>query len=397
MPEQQIQRYEATEYESASLARLKDIAQALRVEIPSTIVPKDLAVSPRQFFRRLRQLGFDRDIVLTRILPADIAEALSEKPKDLGRVVGGAGHATSAVVRAGALVSRVLGIDINEFFSMSALTYSAGTVGAVRFKKSATQLERQRLESLKGPEAIVDAYVVYAHYLALLLVEATSKWPSQDVPTNPNDVRSVLEREYGGISLNAVLRLVWDLGIPVLPLSDPGTFHGACWRIDGRNVIVLKQRTNSLSRWIFDLLHELAHAGQHPGEVDFSVVEKGDGVDSSADEVEAMRFAGDVLLDGRAEEIAKHAVKAASGKLERLKQVVPDVAKREGVTTDALANYLAYRLAQQGENWWGAANNLQRASDAPCQVARDILIERTDFSQLSPTDRQLLLGALRDP
>jgi hypothetical protein len=30
------------------------------------------------------------------------------------------------------------------------------------------------------------------------------------------------------------------MGIPVLPLSDRGAFHGATWRIQGRNVIVLK-------------------------------------------------------------------------------------------------------------------------------------------------------------
>jgi N-glycosylase/DNA lyase len=107
-----------------------------------------------------------------------------------------------------------------------------------------------------------------------------------------------------------------------------------------------------------------------------------------------MQFAGDVVLDGRAETIAERAVDAAAGQLQRLKMVVPNVAAREGVEVDSLANFLAYRLAQQGENWWGAANNLQRHGD-PWRTARDVLVERIEFGRLNPIDRQLLLAALR--
>ena len=80
----------------------------------------------------------------------------------------------------------------------------------------------------------------------------------------------------------------------------------------------------------------------------------------SEEEIAASQFAGDIVLDGCAEEIAQASVDQARGSVERLKSVVPDVAGRFGVDSGALANYLAFRLSWQGINWWGAAANLQR-------------------------------------
>ena len=62
---------------------------------------------------------------------------------------------------------------------------------------------------------------------------------------------------------------------------------------------------------------------------------------NSEEEFAASQFAGDILLEGRAEEIAQASVDQARGSVERLKGVVPDVARRFGVDTGALANYLA--------------------------------------------------------
>jgi hypothetical protein len=79
-----------------------------------------------------------------------------------------------------------------------------------------------------------------------------------------------------------------------------------------------------------------------------------------------------------------------------LKGVVPRVAQEAGVPTDSLAEYIAYRLTQQGLNWWGAATNLQDRSGNPWRVARDIALEWIDFSRLNPTDRELLSLALTE-
>jgi hypothetical protein len=89
----------------------------------------------------------------------------------------------------------------------------------------------------------------------------------------------------------------------------------------------------------------------------------------------------------------------AGESIERLKRVVPLVAARENVSVASLANYMAFRLSLQGENWWGPATNLQ-AQDTdytdPWQTARDYFLERANFGQLNEVDRNLLLQALSD-
>ena len=83
----------------------------------------------------------------------------------------------------------------------------------------------------------------------------------------------------------------------VLPLRDPGAFHGACWRVDGRNIIVLKQRTPSRARWLTDLLHELRHAGEEPDKDERAVIEAEETPRKRQDAPEeqvATQFAGDV-------------------------------------------------------------------------------------------------------
>jgi hypothetical protein len=201
------------------------------------------------------------------------------------------------------------------------------------------------------------------------------------------------------VTFEHVLRYVWSLGIPVLPLNDPGAFHGACWRVDERNVIVLKQRTRSAARWLIDLLHELWHTGQEPERAGIAVIEAsetGQAHWEAPDEQMATKFAGDIVLDERADELVELCVQAARGSVERLKAVVPRVATQESVPIDALANYMAFRLSLQGINWWGAATNLQEIDQDPWRIARDLLIEEADFQRLNDVDRNLLLQALSD-
>jgi Zn-dependent peptidase ImmA (M78 family) len=165
------------------------------------------------------------------------------------------------------------------------------------------------------------------------------------------------------------------------------------WRQGGRNAIVLKQSLRSESRWSFDLFHELYHASEEPDRLELAVVDD-EGTSVAAVEAEASSFAGDVLLRGRAEALAEEAVREAYGRLEWLKSVVPKVALRHDVSVAALANYLAYRLSMQEENWWGAARNLQRDGEDPWSVARDEFVLRANLSDLDDVDEQVLSSAL---
>jgi len=73
------------------------------------------------------------------------------------------------------------------------------------------------------------------------------------------------------------------------------------------------------------------------------------------------------------------------------------VASAEGVPTDSLANYMAFRLSLQNIDWWGTAQNLQQTGENPWVIARDVLLERVQLGRIRGMDRDLLMRALADP
>ena len=160
---------------------------------------------------------------------------------------------------------------------------------------------------------------------------------------------------------------------------------------------MLKQTSKHEARWTFDLLHELFHAAQRPEEKTFELVEE-EATSSerreSDEEIAASQFAGDVMLAGKADDLAQDCVKLAGNMVPRLKDVVRRVARTHGVSVGALANYLAFRLSWQGLNWWGAAANLQREDGDPWAVARAVFSERHRYRIDNDIDRSLLDRAL---
>lgn len=382
LKEQQAQRYEATDYAGASMSRLQEVCRALGLNMRKDLFLSTPTRSPEKVFDRLKDMGLEKDFVMKRFVPLAVTERAKTNPHaEVGNVIF---YATT-------VASHIFGWTPAAILGADKLWLDRGVLGAARFKLPAQAEERK-----------LSAYTIYAHFLALQLLEATADLPRQPIPTNADQARKEILARYGSITLENVLRYVWDLGIPVLPLNDPGAFHGACWRVNGRNVIVLKQMTHALARWLHDLLHELFHAGQKPEEKERTVIEEPETSAErreSDEEVEATQFAADVVLAGRAEELVKLCVQATkrskgSGQLELLKSELPKVAARAKVPVDSLANYLAFRLSLQGENWWGAAMNLQRTGEDPWRIARDVLLERTNFSRLTGIDKDLLTQAL---
>lgn len=373
--EQQVQRYEDTEYASASFARLLEVSRAIGVQVrEEVLLPR---VSPDDLLSRLSQAGIDRDLILNRFFPNLSAETSHDEDEV---------STNALVLRAATALKRVFGWSLADLFSSRPLQLDLTPLGAVHFKVNA-----------KANQKRLSAYTVYAHFLALLVLEATADLPAKPIPTNPSQVREAICSTYGELTFPNALRYVWSLGIPVLPLKDAGAFHGAFWRVNRRNVIVLKQRTGSSARWLLDLFHELWHAAQEPERSERTVVEEGDIAQERQDtpeEKKATRFGEYILLDGRQEELAEICSREAKGSIERLKKVVPKVADREGVAVGALANYIAYRLSLQNENWWPAATNLQTGDLDPWQVARDVLLEKINFETLNDVDQTLLIRAL---
>jgi len=379
LKEQQIQRYEATDYSGASLNRLMEVAHALRLNFQKSMFLPASSLAESEFSKRLKSMGFEQEFVQKRLLSR--TAAASADPND-------------ALFQTTAALSRILGLTPGALLGSQGASVDPSAYLAARFKVPAAASSTKLL-----------AYTVYAHFLALLVLEATDV-TQRPIPADWSAFRSDVCARFGSLSFSAVLQYAWHLGVPVLPLRDPGAFHAACWRVAGRNVIVLKQQTISTSRWLFDLLHELKHASEHPDRAEFEAIElpthdvAAVGGHLLASELLANRFAGDVILAGRAEELATRAVEMTKtssndeGRLQFLKSAVVRLSGEEQVPVDALANYLAYRLAFQGENWWGAAMNLQSTDSDPWSVARELLVDRLNLQKLNPFDRQLLMQGL---
>ena len=370
---QQIQRYEATDYLGASLARVSQVVQTLGLQVQRDVLLPGGEYSVANLLKRLSGVGLDREFVRRRLLPGPTT---GDEPREEQGVA----------LEAAEGLHRIYGWLPPDLFGGNPLELQTAASAGGRFKLPA-----------RVREAGLGAYVIYAHYLALLVLQALPNLEKKTLPTNWKEVRRSIVDEYGELNFETALKYVWSLGIPVLPLNDAGTFHGACWRLGGRNVIILKQRTRSAARWLHDLLHEYFHAAQNPDLEEHPVIEESEmspNRRNSSEEKAASRFAGEVMLDGRAEELVEQCVTEAKGKVQLLKNVVPRVAEKGGVEVDALANYMAFRLSLQGINWWGTANNLQSDGSLAMCTPRDLLLQRIQLSLLNPVDRDLLLRAL---
>lgn len=352
---------------------------------------KDLSAAPRRpasikaLLKRLAEVGIDQDLVLSRILPKRIRDQVAAD-----RGTHDAGNLVDQIARE---VSRVFNWSVSAILGNEPLRFDPTLLPATRFKV------RGRVNEMRAT-----AYTFYAHYLALTVLDAVPQRELQPIPGNADELRRVVMERYGLLDFETVLRFAWDCGIPVIPLRDPGAFHGACWRSAGRSVIVLKQLTDSQARWLYDLLHELKHVASHLSDKHPAIVEGSeispvsDQYRDSDEEWEASEFASDVILFGRADELAQQCVEMAQGSVEQLKSAVQRVAAIEHVPVDALANYLAFRLMTGNKiNWWGAANNLQTTDPPPWRTARDLLLGRIKLDRLNSQDRGLLLRALSEP
>jgi transcriptional regulator with XRE-family HTH domain len=380
LKEQQIQRYEATEYASASLERLGDVVKALGLSIRGDVFLPTANISPDTFLKRLAEAGFRREFVLGRMLPHSLAARLQN---------GGNGEGLDKyVLQAATIVSRVLRCTVADLFRPGPFEVNAfPALAAARFKLPAT-----------AKASRVKAYTVYAHYLALLALMATQERPHRQIPADPNEFRSEVISSFGPLSFKHLLEYAWSIGIVVLPLCDTGAFHGACWRVGGRNIIVLKQQTASVARWCFDFLHESRHLAQDPGVDELCILEFGENSEErrrSEEERACSEFASNVLLEGRAEELVDLCVEASKGRVELLSSVLPRIAKKEKVSVGALANHMAFRLWQdEVTDWWGPATNLQEPSPSPWGIARDLFLRYANFDRLNEVDRTLLQQAL---
>jgi len=379
LKEQQVQRYEASGYYGANLSRIQEVLDALGVKVKNQLFLPELPVTIGSLLQRMSDVGLSREFVEHKLLTPTL-RARAEN--------GDQGADLEAMVFASAAnISRIFDWDPSALFSSTHIDVSTSALSHARFKLPAN-----------ARRSALPAYTVYAHFLALLLIQATPGVVPKAIPASWRHVRGQILDRFGEFTLLNVVRYIWDLGVMILPLNDSGQFHAATWRIRGRNVIVIKQQTSSEARWIIDLLHELWHASQSQEVSEHGVIEA-DALYLTADQLIeeqiATDFAADVVFKGRANELAEQTAETSNHRLEWLKSAVQKVAKANDVRTDLLANYLAYRLSLEGQNWWGTAAKLQPEGPDPWESVRDFVAGNIRWDAVHGGDRQLLEQALQ--
>lgn len=360
MREQQVQRYEANEYAGASLKRIKEVMVALEVTFRGEVTLPSADGGGAALRRNLSDLGIARPTINRRFFGADSGVA-----------------PTSGWMNAAARAARVFKADIEDVID-GRIPLMANT-GAFR------------ASSLINRDA-VNGYANYAAYLAELLVRCStvSYDPLPDLSTARSELGDALRTN----PLEALTRWSWEHGVPVLPLSDPGTFYGGCWRINDRPTIALKHGFRSPDRWAFLLGHELEHA-RNPSE---GAVLESD-VDAREwrelpEEKAADDFASQLLLGVTAEAMLRVAVDRAGGNVARLKSMLPAVAAAGHVSVGLLADYAATRLSSQGINWWPSATTLHASTEDAWSICRSILFDYVDLSRLDTLDREILIDGI---
>jgi len=374
--EQQIQKYESTEYASASFSRVREVAEALGIKLANDSIVLPSKISLASLISRLKEAGLDRDLIMKRIVPVSLSEQLRIRDTE---------SSDNLIYQIAHHVGRIFGWSPRDILGQQGLVLDM-KLAPTKLKVAANANEKR-----------VNAYIIYAHYLVLTLLQTMKSQEQQTAPEDPYETREAIIARYGVLTLSNVLKYLWGLGILILPLNAPGAFHGAYFREDFRHMIVLKQKTSSSSRWMFDALHETYHTLQEPKQPNLVVVEHADMSKerlSSEEEITASQYAGAVLLGKNPQLLAEQCIEEANRDLRMLKSAVKRVASSENVPVDSLANYLAFRLSLEGQNWWGTAENLQNGDPNPFLIAKDVLLEHVDLSKLTDSDIQLVQRAL---
>jgi transcriptional regulator with XRE-family HTH domain len=82
LKEQQVQRYEATGYKTASIEKVSEIIKALGISVREEIFLPTVEISFRKLFDQLIRSGIDGDLVIRRILPKDIELGIQGNPEE---------------------------------------------------------------------------------------------------------------------------------------------------------------------------------------------------------------------------------------------------------------------------------------------------------------------------
>ncbi|MEZ8446761.1 helix-turn-helix domain-containing protein [Vibrio splendidus] len=375
MKEQQIQRYENTEYSSASFSTIVSIIRALDLKITEDVFLPKASRTKNLLLAKLSDAGLEESFIEKRIAPREIHNFDRD----------------SWVERVCEKVSTIFGWTKEQLLGDEPLSIGRDGALVARFKMPAG-----------ANEQYASAYTQYAYTVAKLAIRYFNK-PKEVLNEDAEINRNEIIGKYGDVSFESLLSHAYDKGVIVLGLNDSGAFHGATWRISHRNIVVLKQKTLHTSRWSFDLLHELYHASQRPELSEFSLIELSETSDErrlDQEEIEANKFASQVLLGMEAENYVNMCFASANGNLAWLKNAVIQIAEQYDLDCGVLANQVANkhdimeRKVGRKSTWWGTAHNLQQKNCDPREVCNSKLKAHISIEDMDEFDREFFEQAI---
>ena len=366
MSEEEVQRHEQTDYESAGYARLMEVHAALSPGTgPGTGPGTECGDAPNaaRVLARIKGAGLEGGFVEDCILGGPGARC---------------GGEAGAAVRERKLLSRlykIYGWPPRQVLGSAPLGMDRARA---RFKLPAG-----------ADRAVVNAHAVYAGHVAGILARASRGVRQRPVPGDPHRLREGLRGD-GAVTFAGLVEYAWSAGIAVGHLP-PLAFHAAHFDREGRGVIMLSRAEASEPRLMLDLAHELYHAGRGGDSIDV------DEHDASAEESEANEFAHAVLVGRGADLLFRSCMDRCSSAADArdpaaLERAVSEAALEEGVRADLLANYVAYRLADEepARSWRGAAQGMQEKMPGWRGIVTSAIASHADLAGLSASDFGLL-------
>jgi Zn-dependent peptidase ImmA (M78 family)/transcriptional regulator with XRE-family HTH domain len=226
----------------------------------------------------------------------------------------------------------------------------------------------------------------YAAYIAKILANQMNS--TINIKADPILIRTDIINKYGSVNLDTCLDFIWNLNIAVLPLNMHGSFHGACFDFESTKVIVLSQQNKTVSRWKFDLLHELYHALTMNY---VAYIERTDIMDQNdGEEKLASEFASYVIFGQEMESLLQMILERSESKIEQIKKNIISVSEEFEINLDDLANYVAFRISEVQINLWGVAANLQTDKRDPVDILINNLYKNVIINEISPFELEIL-------
>lgn len=378
--EQQIQRYEAAGYSSASLDKINKICSVLGIVVNTKLFINHNN-NLEQVIQKSERIGIPGQFITNYLISADMLEKISNLDKNDYK------NEIELATKVASCICEYFNWDLYSFLNEENFLNSDDIKLAANFKILK-----------KANKNKINAVTYFYMILATHLIEGAKSKVKNVVDHDAEKIREIILSEYKTISLESVLKYIWSIGIVVIPVRNVESFHGACIRVENNTIVLISADVKNEDKIIFNLLHELYHSLSNTT-TEFIILEESEQSSSwqnKEEEIEANKFAGDILLNGKAEELTKICVNEAKGRVNRLKSIVPKVAKEGGVSIGSLANYIAFRLQLQNINWWGAANNLQVVQKSFGNTIAHELLKNVNLYKIVEPYRSVITKILKE-